>query len=50
MATDASLAGVSGKYFVSRKQHPPPAIACDVAVQQRVWDVLVAQTGAEWSI
>ncbi len=37
-ASDPSLEGVSGKYFVRQRDRTPPAAALDVAAAQRLWE------------
>src|SRR5919201_1433124 len=37
-ASDPSLAGVSGKYFVRRREKRPPRAALDGAAARRLWD------------
>lgn len=37
-ASDPSLQGVTGKYFVRQRARPPPSAALDVAAAQRLWE------------
>ena len=48
LATDSRVAGVSGKYFVSRRERTAPGPANDVAARRKLWDLLQEQTGAVW--
>lgn len=47
-ATDSSLDGVTGKYFVNRKSTKSSSVSYDKEMQKKVWDLLVAQTGAKY--
>ena len=48
LAGDDSLADTSGGYFHDKKPGRLSPLASDRAVQDRVWDVSSAQTGAVW--
>ncbi|KAL4547622.1 hypothetical protein Ndes2526B_g06860 [Nannochloris sp. 'desiccata'] len=48
-ATNSSLDGVSGSYFVNRKSSRSPSVSYDSEMQKKVWDLLVAQTGATYN-
>jgi NAD(P)-dependent dehydrogenase (short-subunit alcohol dehydrogenase family) len=48
LAADDEMAGRSGGYYYDRKPGKLNPIARDEALQDRVWDVSVAQTGAVW--
>lgn len=49
LATDPSVANVTGKFFVSSRQRSLNQPAQDAEQRRRLWDVLVEQTGAEWA-
>jgi NAD(P)-dependent dehydrogenase (short-subunit alcohol dehydrogenase family) len=46
LADSPELEGVSGGYFVDKKRVEPSAVACDLDVADRLWDVSVEQTNA----
>lgn len=48
VATAPELEGMSGKYFVGRRETRPPCN--DIKVQEELWALLERQTGAVWSI
>ncbi len=39
LATDSALRGVSGKFFVDRREEPPLPIATDEVTGQRLWEI-----------
>jgi NAD(P)-dependent dehydrogenase (short-subunit alcohol dehydrogenase family) len=47
-ATNSSLDGVSGSYYVNRKASKSPSVSYDTEMQKKVWDLLVAQTKATY--
>jgi NAD(P)-dependent dehydrogenase (short-subunit alcohol dehydrogenase family) len=47
-ATNSSLDGVSGSYYVNRKASKSPSVSYDTDMQRKVWDLLVAQTRATY--
>lgn len=49
LAGDDSLGETSGGYFHDMKPGRLSPLADDMAVQERVWDISAAQTGAVWS-
>ena len=48
-ATHPSLDSVSGSYFVNKKPSKSPSVSYDPEMQKKVWDLLVAQTGAKYN-
>jgi NAD(P)-dependent dehydrogenase (short-subunit alcohol dehydrogenase family) len=49
LAADDGSCGMSGGYYVDKKLVRTNPVATDISVQDRVWDVSVEQTGAEWN-
>lgn len=49
-ATDPTLTSKSGCYFVGGRETRAPAVAYDKQAQQRLWKLLLQQTGAVWSV
>jgi NAD(P)-dependent dehydrogenase (short-subunit alcohol dehydrogenase family) len=50
VATAPELEGVSGKYYVGRRESRPPGSGNDInKVQEELWALLERQTGAVWS-
>lgn len=45
VATDASLKGKSGHYFVNSEVHKSSAISYDRKIQERMWDISLGLTG-----
>lgn len=45
VATDSSLNGVNGKFFVNCKQYKPPKLCQDREMNQKMWDVSAKLTG-----
>lgn len=45
LATDPSVAEVTGKYFIRRRPRPSSRASYDTAAATRLWDVLSLQTG-----
>jgi hypothetical protein len=50
LATDPSLADVSGAYFTNARKSSMRRPAQNAEQRQRLWDILTEQTGAQWSI
>ncbi len=50
VAASAEAAGVSGKYFVKCKAARSSAQSYDEALQDRLWDISLQQTGAIWPL
>ncbi|GAB4819829.1 hypothetical protein N2152v2_006875 [Parachlorella kessleri] len=50
LATDPSVAGVSGAYFVSQQKRRSPQVSYDTSVQQRLWSILEEQAGMRYSV
>lgn len=50
MITDSSMDGVSGQYRVSHRPRSMARIVDDASTRQKLWDLLVDQTGAKWSL
>ncbi len=48
LAGDESMAGRSGGYYFDKAPAKMSALAGDTALQDRVWDLSVEQTGAVW--
>ncbi|PRW58590.1 short chain dehydrogenase reductase family isoform B [Chlorella sorokiniana] len=47
---DAALARCTGRYWVNRKPRLSPKGAHSLTAQQRLWDILVQQTGADFAL
>ncbi len=45
LATAPEVAGVSGRYFVDRREAAPSPRALDVATQERLWEVSEQMVG-----
>ena len=45
LATAPELEGVTGKYYVGKRQRTMPAVVRDAAARQRLWELLEKQTG-----
>lgn len=50
LATDPSVADVSGAYFVNSRKNSMRRPAQNAEQRQRLWVTLVEQTGAQWQI
>ena len=49
-ATDPALTAVTGQYFVNRKARKSPSISYSKDMQNKLWQLLAAQTGAKYHI
>ena len=45
LATDPSVAKITGKYFVSRRERRMLSVVQDEQARKKLWDLLVEQTG-----
>ena len=48
LATEPSLASVTGQYFVSNRKQRPAQVAQDKATRQRLWELLEQQSGQKF--
>jgi hypothetical protein len=49
-ATEPSLEGVTGRYFVNRKARQSPSASYDPQAQAQLWRLLQLQTGADFTL
>jgi len=49
LASSPEVEGVTGKYFVNRKAVPSSPVSYDEALQERLWELSLRQTGQEAS-
>ena len=50
LATNPSVADVSGAYFTNARKSSMRRPAQNADQRQRLWDILTEQTGAQWPI